>query len=390
MITNVKVKHYKITGPSKTQRRIDFFRRWWIHLAPLPFLALIPAAKAAPGVVELFFSRGWYSFVAHTYGFLTSLIPISLTEIGILAFTGICIWLLFREIRYCWQIGSIQRFFQNVLFWSTRFICGIVALFMILCGFNYYRVPFAESYGLTVQDSSPEELYALCMELEQEANQLRDQLPENDLGIMELSKNSFRLAKEAKATFQALSDHPALPSYPISPKPVLNSWAMSLMEITGVFCPITFEANVNINAPDHGVPASMCHELAHTRGHMHEDEANFIAYLACRESPYPEFRYSGTMLALSHASNRLRNADGDLYQEWLAQLSEKVRMDFRYESVYWARFETPVGDVSTAVNHAYLQLNSQKDGVQSYGRMVDLLLADYRARHSGESQTGTL
>lgn len=390
MITNIKVKHYKISAPSKSQRRIQFFRRWWIHLSPLPFLAFIPAAKAAPHIVELIFSRGWYSAVAYTYGFLTSLIPISLTELGILALTAACIWLLIREIRYCWRIGSVQRFFRNVLFWSTRFICGIVALFMVLCGFNYYRIPFAESCGLTIQDSSPQELYALCMELGQEANQLREQVPENDLGVTELTKNSFRLAREAKESFENLSGNPVLPNYPVSPKPVFNSWAMSLMEITGVFCPITFEANVNTDAPDHGIPASMCHELAHTRGHMHEDEANFIAYLACRESPYPEFRYSGVMLALSHASSRFRRADPELYQEWLAQLSDKVQMDFRYESVYWSRFETPVGDVSTAVNHAYLQLNSQKDGVQSYGRMVDLLLADYRARHSGESQTGAL
>lgn len=390
MITNVKVKHYKITGPSKSQRRIRFFRRWGIHLLPLPLLALIPAAKAAPYVVELIFSRKWYSAVAYTYGFLTSLVPFSLTEFGILALTGICIWLLIREIRFCWRTGSVQRFFQDVLFWSTRFICGIVALFMVLCGFNYYRVPFAESCGLTIQDSSPQELYALCMELGQEANQLREQVPENNLGVTELPENSFRLAKKAREAFENLSGNPTLPNYPISPKPVLNSWAMSLMEITGVFCPITFEANVNIDAPDHGIPASMCHELAHTRGHMHEDEANFIAYLACRESPYPEFRYSGVMLALSHASSRLRQADPDLYQEWLARLSGKVLMDFRYESVYWARFQTPVGDVSTAVNHAYLQLNSQKDGVQSYGRMVDLLLADYRARNSGESQAGAL
>ena len=30
------------------------------------------------------------------------------------------------------------------------------------------------------------------------------------------------------------------------------------------------------------------------------------------------------------------------------------------------------------MNDAYLRLNQQEDGVQSYGRMVDLLLAYYR------------
>ncbi|HPE16562.1 MAG TPA: DUF3810 family protein, partial [Oscillospiraceae bacterium] len=30
------------------------------------------------------------------------------------------------------------------------------------------------------------------------------------------------------------------------------------------------------------------------------------------------------------------------------------------------------------MNDAYLKANAQRDGVKSYGRMVDLLLAEYR------------
>ncbi len=34
--------------------------------------------------------------------------------------------------------------------------------------------------------------------------------------------------------------------------------------------------------------------------------------------------------------------------------------------------------VSTDVNNAYLKINGQQDGVNSYGRMVDLLLAEFK------------
>lgn len=37
--------------------------------------------------------------------------------------------------------------------------------------------------------------------------------------------------------------------------------------------------------------------------------------------------------------------------------------------------------MAAKVNDSYLKSNRQEDGVKSYGRMVDLLLADYRQRH---------
>ena len=45
----------------------------------------------------------------------------------------------------------------------------------------------------------------------------------------------------------------------------------------------------------------------------------------------------------------------------------------------WKQFEGPAAEISSAVNDAYLKANRQEEGVKSYGRMVDLLLAEQRA-----------
>jgi len=37
-----------------------------------------------------------------------------------------------------------------------------------------------------------------------------------------------------------------------------------------------------------------------------------------------------------------------------------------------------VADASTQMNDRYLKAHSQEDGVRSYGRMVDLMLAYYK------------
>lgn len=381
----VKIRHHKFARPSRIKKAARFLGRWWWYLATLLLLALTFPARSFPAAVELVFSRAWYPAVAHTYGFLTSLFPFSLTEAGILVLAAAGVYLIVKGVRMWLRREYLRPAFQRAARWALRGVSLTVAVFMLFCGYNYYRVPFAEVCGLTVRNSSAQELYALCEELTLEANGLRAALPEDELGVMRLSEGFHRLSKEAREVFGGLARrYETLPAFPITPKPVLCSWAMSLMQITGVFCPVTFESNVNIDVPAYSIPATMCHELSHSRGYMREDEANFIAYLACRDSDSLEFRYSGVMLALVHAQNRLASGDRELFRQAYALQSAGVRRDFDYNNAYWARLEGPVADVSTAVNNTYLKLNSQTDGVQSYGRMVDLLLADYRVRHGIE------
>ena len=58
-------------------------------------------------------------------------------------------------------------------------------------------------------------------------------------------------------------------------------------------------------------------------------------------------------------------------------MSEGMRKDMSASSEFWKQFETPVAEVSDTVNDIYLQANNIEDGIASYGRLVDLLLAYY-------------
>ena len=63
----------------------------------------------------------------------------------------------------------------------------------------------------------------------------------------------------------------------------------------------------------------------------------------------------------------------------LHRLNLKISVDekeeFQENNEYWDQYEGKVAEVSNQVNDTYLKLNDQKDGVQSYGRVVDLMLA---------------
>jgi hypothetical protein len=213
------------------------------------------------------------------------------------------------------------------------------------------------------------------------ANELRVQVTAtDDQGVFKLSVSDTKLAKLTNEAMQLLAeDYPVLGGNYGSPKPILLSKLMSQTEITGIFFPFTMEANVNVDVPDYSIPVTMLHELAHLRGFMREDEANFVAYLAGMKSEHVDLNYSSTMLALIIAGNALYDQSPELYFEVRSEYSEGLVKDIRANSEYWQQYEdTAVSTISNKINDTYLKANAQTDGVKSYGRMLDLLLAQYR------------
>ena len=73
----------------------------------------------------------------------------------------------------------------------------------------------------------------------------------------------------------------------------------------------------------------------------------------------------------------LPQADSFLQVEQ-AGLPEAVRRDMWDNNAFWQRYEGRVSEAATRVNDTYLKVNSQAEGVKSYGRVVDLMLAYHR------------
>ncbi len=163
------------------------------------------------------------------------------------------------------------------------------------------------------------------------------------------------------------------------PKGVMLSPYWSYTGIGGVFFPFTAEPNVNTNMPHFMLASTTTHEMAHQRGFAREDEANYIAYLTSTLHPDPDFQYSGVMLALTYTMNSLYRFSPEIWSEIRNMYSEGVIRDLIGWQEYRARYEGPVKEISTKVNDTYLMANRQEDGVHSYGRMVDLMLAEFRA-----------
>lgn len=328
-----------------------------------------------------FYALKVYPVFAGSISALTSRISFSLAEFLIIAVTiTAMVYFLVTLTRTITKKSS--RYFKDFFLNVAAALSIIYFLFALFCGINYYRHEFTYYSGLEIRESSKSELISLCKILISDANDMREHLNTDGDGTAELLDVDYdKTAERAKTAFDSVSEKYDIlkGNYP-APKPVFFSDGMSHMRITGMFFPFTFEANVNVSIPSYQIPSTMLHELVHLRGFMREDEANFISYLACINSGYEDFAYSGTMLALVYSMNALYYEDYDAFTDLYSTYSEDVKNDLRQSEDYWKQFETKVAEISNKVNDSYLKANNQEDGVKSYGRMLDLLLAYYSDR----------
>ena len=308
----------------------------------------------------------WYAvtiypvFVAfwnHILGWL----PFSAVEMGLyLLLLGIVV-LVIRKWRQPWKVAVHLLCIASVLCF----------LYVIHCGINYYRLPFSAYLDLEVRESSVQELEELCQYLTEQVNETADSAGYRD------NLSSYAVLGQ-QAMEQLGESYPQLAGDYPRPKPVAVSEILSVQQLCGIYAPFTIEANYNRDMPAYNIPHTICHELSHLKGFMREDEANFIGYLACIQSEAEHFRYSGYLMGWIYATNQLARVDTDAYARMYAQLKQPVVEDLKENSRFWDRYEGKVAEAANQLNDVYLKINSQEDGVESYGRMVDLMLAYYR------------
>lgn len=374
-------------------------------LAACVFLAgagiLMVCARQVPGFAEWYAVHIYQKLTAVT-GRVTGLAPFSVVEIGLY------VLLILLPVTGVGAVVKSVRFGQggeNALCWASGlFLTASALLFLYAanCGVNYQRESFSEKTGLAAKQYTAEELKQVCLWLTEEVNALAGQVERGGSGEMVLAASAEEKQDAAAAEYeemplqvlgdtavQAMTDlaeeYPDMKGYYPHPKPVCVSEILSYQNLSGVYSPFTIEANYNADMVDYNIPFTLCHELSHLRGFMQEEEANFIAFLACIGSDNRDFEYSGYLTGWVYCMNALRRADAEEWQQVREWLDEAAEADLRENSRFWEYYDGAVAEVSDKVNDTYLKANGQSEGVQSYGRMVDLIIA-YAERKDGEKQ----
>lgn len=335
-----------------------------------------------PDMTERGYSTTIYPAITNFSTIIGKFLPASMAELTMISGLLFAVVMGLRLIFM--MIGAKKKARKKMLSDALLAVLAVVSYlvlgFVLLCAPNYHRQPFTYYSRHVVAPATLEELEELSLILGQNADELRPLLMENDEGrVLLTGKNLYSVAALANGVMADLGEtYPVLGGITPSPKPVAASFILNRLQLSGFFFPYFTEANFNSRMPTTEMPFTMLHELAHAQGFMREDEANFIAYLACRDSDNPDFAYSGNLMALRYCLSALAGEDTEAYYRVYEGLSEAVRRDIVESRAHWDRYDGTLADISDRVNDVYLRVNSQHDGTKSYGRVVDLLIAEYR------------
>ena len=321
----------------------------------------------------------------NTYSRFTSIFAFSVGEkliiLGIiLLVAGILIFLL-GFIKHQ-GLKLLRRRYWNIISWIFVFV------FLIQtsnCFILYHASTFASKYINTAneQEYGFEELYNLREHIVAKLNNLSTQFERDNNGEIIFDGDLYSECIESMK--QLGKKYPSLAGYYPQPKKIYFSNIMSQQYLSGIFFPFTLEANYNTDMYITNMPYTICHELAHLKGYIYEDEANFIAFMACIQSDNLFFQYSGYLNVLNYVSNDFkRNASKE---EWNSRtlVTEEVASDNIFLTpAAWEKvnktspFRTEtVETISNTFLDGNIKLNGIKDGIQSYSRVVQLLIYYY-------------
>jgi hypothetical protein len=347
--------------------------------------ALVRAgALLAPHAVEHVYARRLFAWLVAALTALSSRVPFSLAELLVLLLAPL---VALRGLR------RLARFHRaparparparlHPYPYLLPALPAAYLAFLLVWGLNYERWPAARLFQIDAAGGSTRELLALGRELADTAGRERRHLRLDASGVVDLGAPRDVLARAPLGYARLALSHPWLPRLTARPKALWSSVLFSRLGITGIYMPFTGEAHVNVDAPAFLWPATACHELAHQHGLAREDEASFVGYLAGRGHPDADFRYAASFDALGDVLAALNGAAPESARELATTLDAGVGHDLRVLYAWARRHAGPARELARSVNDAYLRTQGQADGVRSYGRVVDLLLADRRARRA--------
>ncbi|MFT4540363.1 MAG: hypothetical protein ACI835_002814 [Planctomycetota bacterium] len=355
----------------------------------LSLLVLHRVAVGQPEWVERWYATACFPTIQSLLSGFSSLFPISLSECLLF---GWILWGLSRLLLGLRDWHARRRSLTNLAGHAVHRLIRSAAVlylwFLFSWGFNYARSPLSDLYEFDVTATDIEELIELGQELIEEAERLRIRLEESDAGTPVLT-SSLEDAIEA-AWERAGESYAWLAGGAPLIRPAGVSSFLTMAGISGIYSPFTGEGHYNAQPPAFLHPHTICHEGAHARGFAREDEANFIAFLVCRASTEDYVRYSGYLHAFLSTWSALLRAAPKNQGHLTSLIPESIQRDLNATRAFWSRkrsrIERAVRDVASRSNDRYLKVHGQSDGVESYGRVVDLLLAERRLR-SAPKQT---
>ncbi|RFZ95558.1 DUF3810 domain-containing protein [Mucilaginibacter conchicola] len=325
-----------------------------------------------PAAVEKYYSKSTYRFICHVLHPIFNLFPFSVGDLVYLTVIIFLVIAVVKFIKHCFK----KRWAEAGLL-VLKVTIGVqsgILIFYVFWGLNYFRPSAAERLNLRDSTYTTAELQRVTAILIDSANSTRSRVRSADL-----QTGNDTIYSRAKQAIIALSNtSEEFKTYSPRIKPSMITFVMNYIGTSGYYNPFTGEAQMNYEMPVFNRPFVACHEMSHQMGYGPEDEANFVGYLAASGSKDRLLRYSAYNLAVGELMRTMRFTDTVIFKQLRETISPQVRADFKAERQYWLSYQTKLNAVSSVFYDNFLKANNQPQGLETYNRMVLLLMARYK------------
>lgn len=346
-----------------------------IAFSIIPQILLVKFIGNFPGFVETYYSTELYPVISKIARYLFGWIPFS---VGDLIYTLAIIFLIrFLVLKLPKLIKKPITLLKEILL----VISIVYALFHLLWGFNYYRLPLHEKLNLQDQYTQ-EELFNYTAFLIQKSNAIHKQIDSDSTALIKIPYSRSEIYQMSLEGYHQLAKrYPDLQVEPQSIKTSLYSTGLSFMGYGGYLNPFTNEAQVNGLQINYRYPVVSCHEQAHQIGYSAENEANFIGFLAATYNPDLYFQYSGYLYVLRYCLAEVRRKSPEQFELFKKQVRPGIFKNYIEVNHFWKTYKTRAEPYFKETFNSFLKANNQTKGIKSYSYVVALLVNYHKANH---------
>lgn len=261
------------------------------------------------------------------------------------------------------------------------FLCLIASfclfLFVNSFGVCYFCSPLEERLEIDRKSIDRKELYNSSITVLEKLESSLEQVIFKKVGSSHMTDDWKTVCKKIDKGFDELrAEYPFISESNSVAKRITASELMTYTHISGMFMPLTGEANVNTNYPDYVVAFSIAHEKAHQRGIAGEDEANFVAFLALINSGDSYLEYCGYLSMYDYFLDSMYEYDLEMYRHMIEKCDKRILGEMYAYSVFFDKYRnSKASNVADTVNDTYIKAMGESDGVKSYGKVVELYCA---------------
>lgn len=347
----------------------------WVLLVVLTIL--IKWVSWYPDWVERNYSLGIYPVIAKIQRMLFGWMPFSMGDLfyGFLVIVilyktfNLFKTLLRRRFSKAYFITGLQQVFFFILF--------VYVFFNLFWGLNYNRKGIASQLNLEVKPYSLADLDTLTTVIQSRANYYAVYVSEAQRDSFDRKKSLFEGAMDAFRI--AEKQYPFLTYRVRSIKPSLYSYLGNYLGFQGYYNPFSGEAQVNTTVPRFLEPYVTTHEIAHQLGYAKENEANFVGYLASKQSTSKVFRYSVYYDMYNYALGEIvQLGDTSLVKSFQEKAHPQVKKDQKAFRDFYRRYRNPIEPIIMWGYGHFLKANNQPAGKRSYNEVVGWLVAYYK------------